>query len=155
MHVCLKKGGNAWIPHAMFTDEQGWALKARFNSTVRLAKHHHWKIQASKSVTDSLSRKACASIKNRGKKHVFPFVYLSMQPLRFSIHNNVKHAHLIYYLAIFHHNKKHFWFSLVWSWHCISIISSLNINHGFVGDAFHPLHLLKDSNGLLLWTGGP
>lgn len=137
MHVCLEKGGNAWIPHAMFTDEQGWALKAHFNSTVRLVKHHHWKIKASKSVTGSLSRKACVSIKNGKKKACFPIclpVYAAHGlPLRFSIHNNVKHAHLIYYLVIFHHNKKHFWFSLVWSWHCISIISSLNINHGLHG----------------------
>lgn len=49
-------------------------------------------------------------------------------------------------------NKTHFWFSLVWSWHCISIIFSLNINHGCVWDAFHRL-LLKYSNGLLVGIG--
>lgn len=71
-----KGGGNAWIPHAMFTDEQVWALSARFGSPPRLAKRCRWKTQASKSVTDSLSRKACASIKNI---MFCPFVYLSMQ----------------------------------------------------------------------------
>ena len=81
-------------------------------------------------------------------------VYIRPIQLCFNIHNDVKHAHLIYYLVIFPSNKTHFWFSLVWSRHWISIIFSLNINHGFVGDAFHLLLLLlKDSNGLLLRTG--
>lgn len=129
---------------------------------IKISQTSPKKKQPSKTVTIPLSQKPRACSLASIIKHSLPSIITScllvcleghglsppcIHQWCFNIHNDVKHAHLIYYLVIFPGNKTHFWFYLVWSRHCISIIFSLNINHGFVGDAFHLL--LKDSNGLL------
>lgn len=150
----------AWISHAAFTDEQ-------VSGTLGFVKRRRWKSPASKTVTELLFRKPSitkrtppASIKQASLLvclHVYAeSLRLLIPPILHSsnIHNNVKHAHLIYYLLIFHCNKTHSEFYLVWSRHHISIIFSLNINHG-LAYVLHPVLLLKDSNGLLVGTSRP
>lgn len=152
----------------MLTDEQVWAL------TKQVSKVHQysWNTISEKYNLAKLSWTFCSEnhvaldpLSNTSHHHpletscllVCLLAYaenhhclILLIQLCFNIRNNVKHAHLIYYLGIFHSNKKHSWFYLIWSQHHISIIFSLKINHGFVVEAFHPLLLLKASNSLLV-----
>lgn len=99
-----------------------WALKCRFQKYIKISETS-LKIHLSKTVTILLSRKPCPCSLTSIIKHSLPsiktsclliclhvsveaegchhLVYNPPIQLCFNIHNDVKHAYLIYYLVIF------------------------------------------------------